>query len=130
MNDSVTEVLSHKYFTPKDGRRLLRGYQMEDGTMVVSQTNGSVEKGDAFSQDQVEIIDIKQVRLNRVIDDTPITEIHPEDREDHYERINNLRTFIGCRFLARKAHYADGTLMYYLIDLGEYISEDEVELLS
>lgn len=120
-----------KHFVPKNGVSLaLKGLIRDDGRIVVMSTNGKVKVGDTYDLDEVKIKEFFRVKITNVIVSSSNTDMHPDDKDEDVNRVRRIQPFIGCYTYVKKAHWAGGTQIYYSPELGEYLSEDEVEVVS
>lgn len=124
-------VSTVKHFIPKNGPSLvLKGLIRDDGRIVVMSDNGDVKVGDTYDLDDVKIKEFYRVKITNVVVSSSNTDMHPDDKDEAVERVKRIQPFIGCYTYVKKAHYAGGTMVYYSPELKEYLSENEVEILS
>lgn len=61
--------------------------------------------------------------------ETGMYHLYGDMREDSEENAKSVKSkFIGCEITLERAHYADGLLIYRCLELGEYFSENEVQV--
>mgnify|MGYP006924683345 CR=1 FL=1 len=61
---------------------------------------------------------------------TGMYHLYGEDNEREDNKISWKRKYVGCIVTVERAHYADGLEVFRCNELGEYFTENEIELMN